>query len=137
MTLRSRSKLSAPNLAGCSDLPECCPPKPALIKRPLLSLASAGELSGVFKILANGSRLRLLHALARACEMPVGVLAEATNMTPQAVSNQLQRLALGGIVGARREGNKIYYRMIDPCVLELLDKGLCLAEDARERRRRK
>jgi DNA-binding transcriptional ArsR family regulator len=54
-------------------------------------------------------------------------------MKTAAVSNQLQRLSDRRIVGARREGNNIFYRMIDPCVLELLDRGLCLTEDARER----
>ncbi|MBL9188324.1 MAG: helix-turn-helix transcriptional regulator [Opitutaceae bacterium] len=87
----------------------------------------------MFKILANDSRLRLLHALARAGELPVGALADTVSMTPQAVSNQLQRLALRGIVGTRREGNNIHYRLVDPCVLELLDRGLCLTEDARQR----
>lgn len=54
-------------------------------------------------------------------------------MKPQAVSNQLQRLAGQGIVGSRREAQSIYYQIIDPCVEGLLDQGLCLAEDAAER----
>jgi hypothetical protein len=28
----------------------------------------------------------------------------------------------------------MHYRVVDPCVTELLDRGLCLVEDARERR---
>ena len=49
-------------------------------------------------------------------------------MKPQAISNQLIRLADRGIVGPRRNGNNIYYRIVDPCVIELLDHGLCLSE---------
>ncbi len=89
---------------------------------------------GVFKILANDTRLRLIHALVRASEMCVTDLAKAVEMTPQAVSNQLQRLVDRGILGSRRNGNQIYYRIVDPCVPSLLDQGLCLTEDARERR---
>lgn len=65
--------------------------------------------------------------------MSVNALGEAAGMKTQAVSNQLQRLADKGIVASRREGTSIFYRIIDPCVLDLLDKGLCLTEDGRTR----
>jgi DNA-binding transcriptional ArsR family regulator len=87
------------------------------------------QLMGVFKVLANDTRLRLLHALSRKSEVCVTDLAAAVGMKPQAVSNQLQRLNDQGIVGARREGNQVYYRVLDPCVTALLDRGLCLVED--------
>lgn len=111
---------------GC----ETCPPKPALKERPLLTPRQAGELEDLFKMLANDTRLRLLHAIAKSEEICVGDLASSIEMKPQAVSNQLQRLSDTGIIGARREGNNIYYHMIDPCVLALLDQGMCLMEDA-------
>lgn len=115
--------------------PTSCPPKPALRERPLLTLEQAAEIEGLFKILANDTRLRLLHTLARAGELCVTDLAAAVEMTPQAVSNQLQRLADRGILGSRRSGNNIYYRIVDPCVVNLLDYSLCLSEDAQERAR--
>jgi len=110
-----------------------CPPKPALYHRPLLSSDQAAALASVFKILANDTRLRLLHALVRTGELCVSDLAATVGMKPQAVSNQLQRLVDQGILGARRNGNNIYYTLIDPCVSTLLDQGLCLTEDAKER----
>jgi DNA-binding transcriptional ArsR family regulator len=118
----------------CPPTEACCPPKPELSDRPLLTLEQAGDLAGVFKVLANDTRLRLLHALARSKEMCMTGLADAVTMKPQAVSNQLQRLLDLSIVAARRCGNNIYYRIVDPCVLSLLDQGLCLSEDARERK---
>lgn len=108
----------------------CCPPKSKLGDRPLLSMSLASALEATFKMLANGSRLRLLHALVRAGELCVGDIAQTLKMKPQAVSNQLQRLADRGIVEPRRNGNNIYYRIVDPCVPALLDRGLCLVEDA-------
>ena len=111
----------------------CCPPKPALTDRALLSPSLATELEDLFKVLANDTRLRLLHALVRAGEMCVNDLAEELDMKPQAISNQLQRLSDKGIVGARRDGNNVLYTITDPCVITLLDQGLCLAEDAKGR----
>jgi DNA-binding transcriptional ArsR family regulator len=110
-----------------------CLPKPALEERPLLSLGQASELVALFKVLANDTRLRLLHALVRQGEMGVMELAEALAMKPQTISNQLQRLLDRGILGSRRAGVNIYYRVSDPCVISLLDHGLCLSEDAKTR----
>jgi DNA-binding transcriptional ArsR family regulator len=101
--------------------------------RPPLSPIQAGGLAAVFKVLANDTRLRLLHALARADEIRVTDLAASIGMKPQAVSNQLQRLADLGIVATRRERVNIYYRLIDLCVKSLLEQGLCLMEEVNQR----
>ena len=113
-----------------------CPPKPALKRRPPLTLSQAEDLESVFKVLGNATRLRLLHALVRTNELCVTDLASAVAMSPQAVSNQLQRLVDQGVLGARRDGNRIHYRILDRCVVELLDLGLCLTEDSKQRGRR-
>lgn len=112
----------------------CCS-KPALADRPLLSPIQAGGLASVFKVLANDTRLRLLHALVRADELCVTDLAASIGMKPQAVSNQLQRLSDLGIVATRREGISIHYRLVDVCVRSLLDQGLCLMEEVSVRDR--
>jgi len=113
---------------------QCCPPKPDLAVRPLLTVKQAMELSGLFKVLANDTRLRLLHALVRKSEVCMIDLADAVQMKPQAVSNQLRRLLDLGIVSCRRNGINIYYRIVDPCVLDLLDRGLCLLEDSKNQK---
>ena len=89
----------------------------------------------IFKTLANDTRLRILHALVRSGEMCVSEMSDLLAMKPQAISNQLTRLADRGILGYRRNGNNIYYRIVDPCVIELLDHGFCLSEDAKARTR--
>ena len=122
---RAATKRVAPDLT--------CSPKPVLRARKLITSDQAAGLGALFKVLANDTRLRLLHALVRAGELCVTELAEAVGMTPQAVSNQLQRLVDRGILGARRNGNNVHYRIVDPCVTNLLDYGLCLTEDARGR----
>ena len=114
----------------------CCSPKPELKSRPLLTPIQAGGLASVFKVLANDTRLRLLHAIVRADEICVTDLAAVVGMKPQAVSNQLQRLSDLNILACRREGKAIIYRLVDPCVMSLLDQGLCLTEDASTRNTR-
>jgi len=110
------------------------PAKPSLAARDLLTEAQASELRATFKVLASETRLRLLHALERAGELCVNDLAAAVEMAPQAVSNQLQRMADRGIVVARRNGSSVIYRIADPCVAALLDFGLCQVEDAQAAR---
>jgi ArsR family transcriptional regulator, lead/cadmium/zinc/bismuth-responsive transcriptional repressor len=103
--------------------------KPALGSRPLLSALDAEELVRLFKMLASDTRLRLLHALERTGELCVTDLAAELAMSPQAVSNQLQRLVDRRIVASRREGSRHLYQIADPCVTGLLDLGLCLLEE--------
>lgn len=96
--------------------------------RPLVSTEEAATLARLFKVFANETRLRLLHVLVRDEEVCVGDIAGVLEMKPQAVSNQLQKLADRGIIAPRREGNSIYYHIVDPCVPVLLERGLCLTE---------
>lgn len=112
---------------------DCCSVRPGLRAKPLLSSGESAELEALFKILGNQTRLRMLHALARAGEVCVTDLAEALEMKPQAISNQLQRLVDRGMVAPRRNGNNIFYRIVDPCVVSLLDRGVCLIEEAAKR----
>jgi DNA-binding transcriptional ArsR family regulator len=106
-----------------------CAAKPALEDRRLLSPPEAARLAATFKVLASDSRLRLLHALARAGQLCVTDLAAQVGMGVPAVSNQLARLVEQRILAARRDGNRIYYRITDPCVTQLLELGWCLTED--------
>ncbi len=105
-----------------------CPPKPDLAVRPLISIEQALDLAAIFKMLANDTRLRLLHALVREGELCVSELSEAIDMKPQAVSNQLQKLVDRKIVQFRRDGNRIYYHIVTPCIFDLIDRGICLTE---------
>ena len=58
-------------------------PKPTLAARPLLSGRQAKALESTFKVLANTTRLRMLHALVCDGELCVGELAEKLGMKPQ------------------------------------------------------
>lgn len=108
---------------------DSCSPKPGLKERDLVDSEQAGQLEELFKVLGNDTRIRLLHVLVREKETSVNEIADQLGMSAQAVSSHLQKLSLSGIVGSRREGTFIYYRVLDPCVPILLDRGLCLLEE--------
>lgn len=116
--------------------PKCCPAKASLKQRPPMSCEQAVAVEELFEVLANDTRLRILHAIVSADEACTTDLAEALDMKPQAISNQLQRLLDKGIVATRREGNNIYYRVIDQCIVILLERGICLIEENARRRER-
>jgi DNA-binding transcriptional ArsR family regulator len=120
------------DLNGLNEMP-LCPSKPSLQDRPLLSEEQTIELQGLFKVLSSDTRLRMLHAVARSGEMSVTDLAQTVCMKQQAVSNQLQRLVDRGVVASKRNGNHVHYRIVDPCVISLLEQGLCLVEEAKKR----
>jgi DNA-binding transcriptional ArsR family regulator len=82
----------------------------------------------------------MIHAFGFVCvakgrrDYPGG-LASKLGMKSQAVSNQLQRLSDRGIVQTLRDGNNVIYGIVDPCVIELIARSLCLLEDMRARSR--
>ena len=88
----------------------------ALIPEALLE-----EAARRFALLGDPSRLRVLSTLHQLGELPVGVLAERSGLTRTNLSQHLSRLAMAGLVGRRREGTTIYYRIIDGSLGELCD----------------
>ncbi|PID72890.1 MAG: transcriptional regulator [Desulfobacterales bacterium] len=70
------------------------------------------RLAMLCKILAEPTRLRMLHALLHQ-EMCVCDLAAFLGSSESAVSHQLRHLRHAGIVDRRREKTVLYYRVID------------------------
>lgn len=95
----------------------------------LLPDTTARGLAELFKVLANDNRLRILHAIHLAGEISPSEIADAVGASQQSVSNQLQRLADQRIVHARREGQRVRYHIIDPCVPGLMNLGVCLLSE--------
>src|SRR5437762_13891106 len=101
-----------PTADACCSPGEPCSNRQALADRPLLSFVEAVKVMALFKVLANDTRIRLLHHLVRSGEATVTDLAKTLVMKPQAVSNQLTRLSDTGMLQSRREGNNMYYRVV-------------------------
>ena len=122
-------RLPSPVDADCCSPDDACSSRVPLADRPLLSFVEAVKVMALFKVMANDTRIRLLHHLVRSGEATVTELAKTIGMKPQAVSNQLTRLSDTGMLRSRRDGNNMYYRVVNGCVAPLLDLALCLMED--------
>src|SRR4051794_38066202 len=80
--------------------------------------ASAGQADGaglaeLLRVLADGTRLRLLFALSNG-ERHVSDLLGDLRLPQPTVSHHLGILRMAGVVEARRDGKRVYYRLIQP-----------------------
>ena len=78
-------------------------------------------LSGLFRLLGDPTRVRLLSALLEAGELCVCDLAATIDASETTVSHALRLLRTAGVVRARRDGRTIHYRLDDSPVRLLLD----------------
>jgi ArsR family transcriptional regulator, lead/cadmium/zinc/bismuth-responsive transcriptional repressor len=90
----------------------------------LLTVDDAGRLGGLLGMLADPVRSRILFALAAAEELCVGDLALALDVTEDQVSYGLKMLRLAGLVGFRRDGRLVCYRLSDGFPHQLLEHCL-------------
>ena len=79
------------------------------------------RVTGLFQLLGDPTRSRLLYALLEAGEMCVCDLAAATDTAEATVSQALRLLRTAGVVAGRREGRNVFYRLSDAHVRMLLD----------------
>ena len=81
------------------------------------------ELADFYTVFADVTRVKLLHCLLDG-EKRVGDIAESVGISQSATSHQLRFLKEKGVVGNRREGQSIYYRLIDDHIVLILAMGL-------------
>ncbi len=81
------------------------------------------DLSEVFKILGEHTRVRILHALSLS-ELCVCDIAELLNMSSSAVSHQLRVLRAAKAVKFRKEGKNVFYSLDDHHIFSLINEGL-------------
>ena len=86
-----------------------------------LSEELADLIARRLRALAEPMRIRLLDQL-RDGEACVGELVSATGASQQNVSKHLTVMLEAGIVGRRRDGNRIYYRVVDEGVFALCEQ---------------
>ncbi len=76
--------------------------------------------ASICQTLSNPKRLEVIDRL-RDGELPVAVLAEATNISQANLSQHLALMREKGIVIARREGSNVYYRLSNPKITQACD----------------
>ncbi|MGZ4300502.1 MAG: ArsR/SmtB family transcription factor [Gaiellaceae bacterium] len=74
-----------------------------------------------FRVIGEPMRIKLLDQL-REGEATVGELSAALSASQQNVSKHLSVLADVGIVGRRKEGNHVFYRVVDEGVFALCEE---------------
>lgn len=81
------------------------------------------ELSDLFKVFADSTRLRILHKLFNG-PISVGVIADALDMSQSAISHQLKYLKDSNLVKPERNGKSIYYSLADDHIKTIFKTGL-------------
>jgi ArsR family transcriptional regulator len=72
------------------------------------------------KVFTNPVRIRILNALRRG-ERGVNELAEAIGVSQSHASQHLTVMRAKGVVAARREGTRVFYRLANPKILDAFD----------------
>ena len=78
------------------------------------------QFARIGKALGHGNRLELLEFLAQG-ERSVDELARVSGLTVANASQHLQQLRHAGLVRARKQGLKVFYRLSGDDVIDLLD----------------
>lgn len=81
------------------------------------------RLAGIFKVMGDPTRLRIINALSRG-EMCVCDIAYSLKMENSAISHQLRILKTVRLVKFRKDGKCVYYSLDDEHMLTLFDQGL-------------
>lgn len=82
--------------------------------------ASAAAAARLMKLMSSEQRLIILCRLGDG-ECSVGDLAQHVGLAQSAASQHLAKLRAEGVVGTRREGQTIYYRLTDPAAARVID----------------
>lgn len=74
--------------------------------------------ANIYKILANSKRLEILNILKSSGEVGVEQLLQITKLSKANLSQHLALMRHNGLVYTRRDGLNIYYRIVDPRIVE-------------------
>ena len=90
----------------------------------------AEHVAEVMKAVAHPVRLQIIELLEKR-EMCVGDIVEAVGGKQAITSQQLNMMRDKGVLGSRREGNKVFYRIENKNVTKLL---ACISDHCKVRR---
>jgi len=87
------------------------------------------DLTAVFKLLADKSRLKIVFALAQYGSMHVTALCELLDQTQPAVSHHLTLMRIVGLLGYDRDGKHNYYFLASDYLRDLFEQYFADAGD--------
>ena len=88
--------------------------------------AAIPDMAAFYRLLANGSRLRILLTLGRVDRMCVGDLAASIGLSVAATSQQLKILKAEGWLATATEGKQVSYRITSTTLRDALEGDLRL-----------
>ena len=91
----------------------------AALHKQLRRGGSFDTVAEIFRLLDDGSRVRIFWLLCH-CEECVLNISALTEMSSPAASHHLRQLKDAGLVETRREGKEVYYRAADTPTVKLL-----------------
>ena len=93
------------------------------VLRSLVGRDDAQDVANVFRVLADPTRVAIVHALSLA-ELCNCDLASILGVTESAVSHQMRELRLMKIVSAEKRGRMVYYRLTDTHIRHIFEDTL-------------
>jgi ArsR family transcriptional regulator len=87
-----------------------------------VSNATIHDLTAVFKLLADKSRLKIVLALAQLGPMHVSALCDLLGQTQPAVSHHLTLMRIVGLVGYDRNGKHNFYYLASDYLRDLFEQ---------------
>jgi DNA-binding transcriptional ArsR family regulator len=86
-----------------------------------LPIDTGHTLAGLFKLLGDETRLKIIHFLLQKDEINVRTFCHLLGQSQPAVSHHLAMLKEAGILDARRDGKHNYYRLMPKRAQEFAD----------------
>ena len=93
------------------------------VKKEALSFDEIMEMSDMFKLFADSSRLKIICSILNN-ELCVCDLCEILELTQSNVSHQLQLLRTSKLVKYRKEGKQVYYSLKDEHIEKIIKMAL-------------
>jgi len=123
---------SAPPAAAADrcDVAHADPGRLAARRDALLPSETVAPLAETFRLLGDGTRVRMLDALSHG-ELCVCDLAALIGLSESAVSHQLRQLRGMRLVRPRRAGRLVFYALDDQHIMSLFEQGLRHVQEGR------
>jgi DNA-binding transcriptional ArsR family regulator len=93
------------------------------VQRHLLKDKDLMQLSTLFKVISDPTRIRILYALDRQ-QLCVCDIAVILNMSQSAISHQLKLLKMSHLVVPKRQGKAVFYQLADEHVKKIFNQAL-------------
>ena len=118
--------MPAPATATATD-PDACAvrvvdhDRVAAAKARMIPNDEANQLTELFRLLGDSTRVQILYALVEVGELCVCDLAAVVDVPETSISHALRLLRTAGVVRNRKSGRMVYYSLNDAHVRLLLD----------------